>query len=69
MCRLEGDGVCAKSVRPERQTFAERGHGKHIAYDQERNEPLCNLFLTMLHKLEIAEPRFGTSTGPLKGLA
>ena len=22
MCRLEGDGVCAKSVRPERQTFA-----------------------------------------------
>jgi hypothetical protein len=47
----------------------ERDHGKHIAYDQERNEPLCNLFLTMLHKLEIDEPRFGTSTGPLKGLA
>lgn len=25
MCRLEADSVCAKSVRPERQTFAERG--------------------------------------------
>ena len=47
----------------------ERDHGKHIACDHERNEPLCNLFRTMLHKLEIDEPRFGTSTGSLKGLA
>ncbi|MEO2019110.1 MAG: c-type cytochrome domain-containing protein [Fuerstiella sp.] len=47
----------------------ERNHGKHIAYDRQRNEPLCNLFLSMLQELEIDERRFGTSNGPLKGLA
>lgn len=46
----------------------ERDHGKHIAYDKDHNEPLCNLFLSMLHKLEIGQEEFGTSSGPLKGL-
>jgi len=40
--------------------------GRHIASSS--NTPLCNLYLSMLHCMDIDVPRFGDSTEPLKGL-
>ncbi len=40
--------------------------GQHIA--SPRNTPLCNLYLTMLDCMGILTPRFGDSTGPIRGL-
>jgi hypothetical protein len=40
--------------------------GRHLTYP--RNTPLCNLYVTMLDCLGVAVPRFGDSTGPLRGL-
>jgi hypothetical protein len=40
--------------------------GQHIA--SPRNTPLCNLYLSMLHCMEIDLPRFGDSTALLQGL-
>lgn len=42
-------------------------HGQHLAV--EADTPLCNLYVTFLQRLGIRADRFGTSTGPLKGLA
>jgi hypothetical protein len=36
--------------------------GRHIRVD---NEPMCNLFLSMLDRAGVKEPRFGDSTGRL----
>jgi hypothetical protein len=41
-------------------------HGQHI--DAGRREPLCNLYLSMLHELGIEHERFNRSTGTLSGL-
>jgi hypothetical protein len=41
-------------------------HGQH--FDLGNREPLCNLFLTMLHELGIEDERFNRSNGPLSGL-
>ena len=30
--------------------------------------PMCNLHLAMLHRMGVAEPRFGDSTGVLAGI-
>jgi hypothetical protein len=43
-------------------------HGQHIAFDQQNNHPLPNLFLSALHRLGIEEERFATSTGEMNGL-
>jgi hypothetical protein len=43
-------------------------HGQHLAFDQERNQPLANLYLSMLHRLGIPAKEFSTSTGPMPGL-
>jgi hypothetical protein len=40
--------------------------GQHLAYP--RNTPLCNLYVSMLDRMGIQVPRFGDSTGPLRGL-
>jgi len=40
--------------------------GQHIA--SPGNTPLCNLYLTMLDCMGIQTPRFGDSTGPIRGL-
>jgi hypothetical protein len=40
--------------------------GQHIA--SPGNTPLCNLYLTMLDCLGIQTPRFGDSSGPIRGL-
>jgi hypothetical protein len=36
--------------------------GRHVRVD---NEPMCNLFLSMLDRVGVKEPRFGDSTGRL----
>ena len=43
-------------------------HGGHLEFDEQRNEPLCNLFVTMLQRLGIETDTFSTSTGTLRGL-
>jgi hypothetical protein len=43
-------------------------HGQHLAFNQDDNTPLCNLFLTMLHRLGVESDAFGSSTGTLPGL-
>jgi hypothetical protein len=43
-------------------------HGQHLAFDREKNEPLCNLFVTMLQRLGLEIDEFGSSTGTLSGL-
>ena len=40
--------------------------GQHIA--SPKNTPLCNLYVSMLDCLSAPVPRFGDSTGPLRGL-
>ena len=43
-------------------------HGQHLAFDRERNYPLPNLFVSVLHRLGIEADRFATSTGTMRGL-
>ena len=43
-------------------------HGQHLAFDQERNYPLPNLFVSMLQRMGLEQDKFATSTGPLRGL-
>ncbi len=43
-------------------------HGRHLAFDNESNKPLSNLFVTMLHRLGIETDRFSSSTGSLSEL-
>ena len=43
-------------------------HGAHLAFDRERNEPLCNLYVSMLRRMGLEIDRFASSTGPLRGL-
>jgi hypothetical protein len=40
--------------------------GQHLALP--RNTPLCNLYVSMLDCMGVPVPRFGDSTGPLRGL-
>ena len=41
----------------------------HLDYLGDRNEPLCNLYLSMLDKLGIEQDSFAISTGTLKGIS
>lgn len=43
-------------------------HGQHLAFDQENNEPLSNLYVSMLRRLGLEVDQFASSTGPLRGL-
>ena len=40
-------------------------HGKHILHEGEHNEPLCNLFVTLLQNMGVETDTFGQSTGTL----
>ena len=40
-------------------------HGRHFAFDPDRNYPLANVFVSMLQNLGIETDRFSTSTGTL----
>lgn len=43
-------------------------HGQHLAFDQSNNEPLPNLYVSMLQRLGIETDRFASSTGTMRGL-
>ena len=43
-------------------------HGQHLAFDQQNNYPLTNLFVTMLQRLGIETDKFSTGTGTMRGL-
>ena len=43
-------------------------HGQHIAFNRDNNQPLCNLFVTMLQKLGIETDEFASSTGTIAAL-
>jgi len=43
-------------------------HGQHLAFDENKNPPLSNLFVSMLQQMGIPADRFGSSTGTLTGL-
>jgi hypothetical protein len=43
-------------------------HPGHVAFNEQRNEPLANLFVTMLGRLGLEVDAFASSTGSLRGL-
>jgi len=43
-------------------------HAGHVLYDRQKNRPLSNLFVRMLHQMGIEVDKFGTSTGALSEL-
>ena len=44
-------------------------HGRHLRFNQDNPPPLCNLYLSMLHRLGIETDGFSSSTGTLTGLS
>ncbi|MFK7766143.1 MAG: DUF1552 domain-containing protein [Mariniblastus sp.] len=44
-------------------------HGQHLAFDQKRNYPLPNLFVSVLQKLGLETDQFMSSTGTMTGLS
>lgn len=40
-------------------------HGQHVAFDNQNNTPLCNLFVTMLQRAGLETDQFASSTGTL----
>ena len=43
-------------------------HGRHLAFDRDDNQPLSNLFVSMLQRMGVETDSFGSSTGTLAGL-
>jgi hypothetical protein len=43
-------------------------HGQHLAFDEKRNYPLPNLFVSMLQRMGIEADSFASSTGTMRGL-
>ena len=43
-------------------------HGQHLAFDQDDNTPLANLYVSMLQRLGLEVDRFASSTGTMSGL-
>lgn len=43
-------------------------HGQHLAFDQKRNYPLPNLYVSLLQHTGLEFDRFATSTGTMTGL-
>ncbi len=43
-------------------------HGQHIAFKRNNNLPLCNLFVSMLHRMGVDVDSFGSSTGRISEL-
>lgn len=43
-------------------------HGQHLAFDQQHNYPLPNLFVSVLQQMGIETDRFASSTGTMRGL-
>jgi hypothetical protein len=43
-------------------------HGQHLAFKRDNNTPLCNLFVSMMLRMNIETDSFASSTGSLTGL-
>jgi hypothetical protein len=43
-------------------------HGQHLMFDQQKNYPLPNLFVSMLQDMGLESDRFASSTGTMRGL-
>ncbi len=43
-------------------------HGRHLAFDRQKNYPLTNLYVSMLQRLGIEAGEFSTSKGTMTGL-
>ena len=43
-------------------------HGGHLAFDQDQNYPLANLYVSMLQRLGMKVGRFASSTGSMRGI-
>lgn len=43
-------------------------HGQHLAFDQRRNYPLPNLFVSLMQQMGIEESQFAAGTGTMAGL-
>ena len=43
-------------------------HGQHLAFDQQQNYPLPNLFVSILQRMGIEQDRFASSSGTMRGL-
>lgn len=43
-------------------------HGQHLAFNNEHNYPLPNLFISMLQRLGLEMDRFASATGTMRGL-
>jgi hypothetical protein len=43
-------------------------HGQHLAFDQQNNYPLTNLFVSMLQRLGLETNEFSTGKGTMRGL-
>ena len=43
-------------------------HGQHLAFDQQNNYPLTNIFVSMLQRLGIEVNEFSTGRGTMRGL-
>ena len=44
-------------------------HGQHLAFNEENNTPLANLYVSMLENMGLNESKFASSTGTLTGLS
>ena len=42
-------------------------HGQHLAFDPQKNPPLCNLYVQFLHRLGAEIEGFGSSSGTMPG--
>jgi hypothetical protein len=43
-------------------------HGQHLMFDQQKNYPLPNLFVSILQQMGVESDRFASSTGTMRGL-
>jgi hypothetical protein len=43
-------------------------HGQHLAFDQDHNYPLPNLFVSMLQRMGLETDKFASSSGTMRGL-
>jgi len=44
------------------------GCGRHLAFDENKNPPLCNLYVSMLQRMGIEADKFGSGNATLTGL-
>jgi hypothetical protein len=43
-------------------------HAGHLAFDNKKNYPLPNLYLSMLQRMGLPIDKFASSTGTMRGL-